>query len=107
MLSREALAAVAAVVGFWFRLCNHDSVLLLHLLDLRRLLNDLYLLLGLLVLNLLLCLLVLYLNLLLGRALWLQRLLYHLSGGCDNLYLINSWEQVAGNGSGKGTQIRH
>lgn len=106
MFSCEAFAAVATVVGLGFRLCNHDSVLW-HLLDyLRGLLNDLYLLLGLLVLNLLLRLLMLYLDLLLGRALWLQRLLYHLTGGCDNLYLINR-EQVAGNGSGKGAQIRH
>lgn len=105
MFSRESFATVATIMGLGFRLGDHNRVLGLYLLD--RLLNDLYLLLGLLVLDLLLCLLMLYLHLLLGRALWLQRLLYHLTGGCDYLYLINSREQVARNGSSKRAKIRH
>lgn len=99
VFSRESFSAVAAIVGFGFRLCHHDRLLVLYLLDLRRLLNNLYLLLGLLVLHLLGLLVLLYLDLLLRRALRLQRLLYHLTRGGDNLYLVDSWEQMARNGS--------
>lgn len=70
MFSRETFAAMAAIVGFGFRLGDHNRLLVLHLLNLRRLLHYLYLL-SLLVLDLLLCLLMLYLNLLLWWTLWL------------------------------------
>lgn len=99
MFSRESFSAVAAIVGFGFRLRDHDRLLVLYLLNLRRLLNNLYLLLGLLVLHLLGLLVLLHLDLLLRRALRLQRLLYHLTRGGDNLYLVDSWEQMARNGS--------
>lgn len=71
VFSRKSFAAMATVVGFGFRLCDHNRLLVLDLLNLLHwLLNDLYLL-GLLVLHLLLCLLMLHLDLLLGWALWL------------------------------------
>lgn len=70
MFGRESFAAVAAIVGFGFRLCDDNRLLVLDLLNLCRLLNDLHLLLNLLVLYLLLGLLMLNLYLL-WWALWL------------------------------------
>lgn len=70
MFGRESFAAVAAIVGLGFRLCDDNRLLVLDLLNLCRLLNDLHLLLNLLVLYLLLGLLMLNLYLL-WWALWL------------------------------------
>lgn len=70
MFGRESFAAVAAIVGLGFWLCNDNRLLVLDLLNLCRLLNDLHLLLNLLVLYLLLGLLMLNLYLL-WWALWL------------------------------------
>lgn len=106
MLSSESFATVSAVVGFGLRLRDHNGLLVLDLLQLLdRLLNNLNLLLMGLSLDLLL--LMLHLDLLLWRALRLQRLLYHLTGGGDNLYLVNGWEQMSRNGSRKGAKVRH
>lgn len=70
MFGRESFAAVAAIVGLGFWLCDDNRLLVLDLLNLCRLLNDLHLLLNLLVLYLLLGLLMLNLYLL-WWALWL------------------------------------
>lgn len=70
MFGCESFAAVAAIVGLGFWLCNDNRLLVLDLLNLCRLLNDLHLLLNLLVLYLLLGLLMLNLYLL-WWALWL------------------------------------
>lgn len=70
MFGRESFAAVAAIVGLGFWLCDDNRLLVLYLLNLCRLLNDLHLLLNLLVLYLLLGLLMLNLYLL-WWALWL------------------------------------
>lgn len=70
MFRRESFAAVAAIVGLGFWLCDDNRLLVLDLLNLCRLLNDLHLLLNLLVLYLLLGLLMLNLYLL-WWALWL------------------------------------
>lgn len=70
MFGRESFAAVAAIVGLGFWLCNDNRLLVLDLLNLCRLLNYLHLLLNLLVLYLLLGLLMLNLYLL-WWALWL------------------------------------
>lgn len=93
MFSSKSFAAVSAIMGFGLRLCDHNGLLVLDLLKLLDwLLNNLNLLLvGCLSLDLLLSLLMLYLDLLLWWALRLQRLLYHLTGGGDNLYLVNGW----------------
>lgn len=90
MLSREPFAAVTTVMGFWFCLRHDHRLLVLNLLLNLRLLDHLHLLLVGLYLNLLLVLL--HLCLLVRRTLWLYRLLYHLTGGGDNLYLIDSGE---------------
>lgn len=85
MFSGESFAAVSAIVGFGLRLRHHNGLLVLDLLQLLDwLLDNLNLLLmGCMSLDLLL---MLYLDLLLWWALRLQRLLYHLTGGGDNLY---------------------
>lgn len=70
MFGCESFAAVAAIVGLGFWLCDDNRLLVLDLLNLCRLLNDLHLLLNLLVLYLLLGLLMLNLYLL-WWALWL------------------------------------
>lgn len=81
MLSSESFATVSAIVGFGLCLRDHNGLLMLDLLQLLDwLLDNLNLLLmGCLSLDLLLSLLMLYLDLLLWWALWLQRLLYHLT----------------------------
>lgn len=109
VFSGESFATVAAIVGFGLRLRDHNGLLMLDLLKLLNwLLNNMNLLLmGCLRLDLLLSMLMLYLNLLLRWALRLQRLLYHLTGGGDNLYLVNRWEQMSGNGSREGAKVRH
>lgn len=88
MLSRESFATVTAVVGFGFRLRNHHRLLVLYLLLYLWLLDNLHLLLVCcLDLHLLVgCLVLLHLYLLVRRALWLYRLLNHLTRGGDYLY---------------------
>lgn len=54
-----------------------------------------------------LLLLHLLLVVLLGWTLRLNGLLNHLTGGGDYLYLIDCGEQMSGDGSGQGAQVRH
>lgn len=92
MFSSESFAAVTAIVGFGLWLRNNNGLLMLNLLKLLDwLLHDLHLLMCSLCVHLV-SLLMLYLYLLLWWTLRLQRLLHHLTGGGDNLYLVNSRE---------------